>query len=503
MRLLVVPVLRRLEENQYRGEANEFSACRGGGSGKAPVTSARGTVGPGAVRRPALLVGMAVVVVAVVGAVNVLVLASAGASPSRPTAIAVAAVDVAVLGVAGLLFAGAATRADTAARRAQAALLKATKESDQLWKVIDNSSAVIYTKDSEGRYTLVNREFELLFDIGREATIGLTDHELFPKETADKFRANDLKALKRGVPIQMEEVAPHPDGPHTYISVKYPIADADGRAYAVCGISTDITDIKRAEQQVSTLITELETRVRERTAELEATNRELDAFAYSVSHDLRAPLRAIGSFTEILIEDHAAQLDATGLDYLKRVCAATGRMSDLIDALLRLSHAGRTELLRRPVNLGDLARDILAELSRADPERDVETVIEDLPVAGDASMLTVVLQNLLSNAWKFTEGRAPARIHVGSTGVDGSRTYFVADNGAGFDTRYVAKLFAPFQRLHSVEEYPGTGIGLAIVARIIARHGGRTWARSAPGEGATFYFTLAPAASDPPTPEDA
>jgi PAS domain S-box-containing protein len=362
---------------------------------------------------------------------------------------------------------------------------------------------VIYLKGSDGRYILVNRQYEQLFNARRETIVGLTDHDLFPKDTADKFRANDLKALRRGVPIQIEEVVPHPDGPHAYITVKYPITDTDGRPYAVCGISTDITDLKRAEEHVSALITELEARVRERTAELEATTRELDTFSYSVSHDLRAPLRTVAGFSQLLLEDHAAQLDSTGLDYLQRICAATDRMSDLIDALLSLSHAARTEPLRRPVNLGDLARDILDDLASADPERDVETVIEDLPAAGDAQLLTVVLQNLLSNAWKFTAGRAPARIHVGSVGTDDSRTYFVADNGAGFDTRYAAKLFVPFQRLHSVQEFPGTGIGLAIVARIIARHGGRTWARSAPDQGATFYFTLTPAATRPSAPDGA
>ena len=454
-----------------------------------------------AVRRRVLLVGMAVVIV-VIGVADTLVLAAAGAAPSRETAIAVAVADVAVLGIAGLLVAGAATRANATVRHTQAALQKATKDCDELWKVIDSTSVVIQMRDRDGRYILVNREYELLFDVRRENIVGLTDYDLFPKEAADKLRAEDLKALKRGVPIRMEEVVPHPDGPHTYITVKYPITDADGRPYAVCGISTDITVTKRAEQHVRTMITELETRVRERTAELEATTRELDAFSYSVSHDLRAPLRRIASFSEILIEDHAAQLDSTGLDYLKRVRAATERMSDLIDALLSLSRASRTELQRRPVNLGVLARDILADLSSADPERDVETVIEDLPATGDTQLLTVLLQNLLSNAWKFTAGRAPARIHVGSTGTDDSRTYFVADNGAGFDTRYAAKLFVPFQRLHSGEEFQGTGIGLAIVARIIARHGGRAWAESAPGEGATFYFTLSPADSSQSTPED-
>ena len=477
------------------------------------MTSGDGTAKPGAVRRrlrvrasavrrAPLLAGMAAVI-AVTGAADVLVLASAGAEPSRTTAIAVAAADVAVLGTAGLFAARVATRAKAAVRSTQTLLLEATKESDQLWKVIDSTSAVIYMRDIDGRYILVNREFELLFNVQRETIVGLTSHDLFPKDIADRFRANDLKALKRGVPIQVEEVAPHPDGPHIYITVKYPITDMDGRPHAVCGISTDITDLKRAEKHVSMLITELETRVRERTAELEATTRELDAFAYSVSHDLRAPLRTIGGFSEILLEDYAAQLDATGLDYLKRVCTATERMSDLIDALLSLSHTARTELVRRPVDLGEAAREILAELAGAEPGREVEIVIEDLPATGDATLLAVVLQNLLSNAWKFTAGRTPAHIHLGSIGTGEDRTYFVADNGAGFDVRYAKKLFTPFQRLHSAEEFPGTGIGLAIVSRIVGRHGGRTWARSVPGQGATFYFTLAPAASDSPVSENA
>ena len=444
-----------------------------------------------AVRRSALPAGVAAVIV-VTCVADALVLASVSAAPSRAALIAVVAANVAVLAGAALVAARVATRANAAARRSRAARLKAVQECDRLQKVIDNTSAVISVRDGDGRYILVNRQYEQLFDRRRESIVGLTDHDLFPKQTADRFRVNDLKALERGVPIQMEEEIPHPDGPHAYITVKYPITDTEGRAYAVCGISTDITDLKRAEQQVDTLIAELETRVEQRTAELEASTRELDAFAYSVSHDLRAPLRAVAGFSEILLEDHAAQLDPVGLDYLKRVNAAADRMSDLIDALLDLSRAGRAELVRRPVDLGDLARDLLADLAGADPGRDVDIVVENLPATGDEHLLTLLLQNLLANAWKFTVDRKPARIHVGSRGTGDARVYFVADNGAGFDPRYAAKLFVPFQRLHSAEDFPGTGIGLAIVARIAARHGGRAWAESAPGQGATFYFTLAP-----------
>ena len=362
---------------------------------------------------------------------------------------------------------------------------------DQLLALIDNTSAVIYMRDLDGRYMVVNREYERLFHLHREAIIGLTDHDLFPAEIADEFRANDLQAASSGGPVQVEEVAPGEDGPHTYITVKFPLLDGAGQAYAVCGISTDITQRKRAEEQVRQLNAELEQRVRERTAELEASARELDAFAYSVSHDLRAPLRSLHGFSQVLLEDYAGRLDDDGQQYLRRIQANVTRMGLLIDDLLRLSRVTRTGLIRERVDIGAQASEIIDTLRAAEPDRHVEAVIADAIVAtGDPYLIRLALDNLLSNAWKFTSKRSRAIIGVGAIRQHGKPVFFVRDNGAGFDMRYADKLFDPFQRLHAAAEFEGSGIGLAIVHRILTRHGGRIWAESEPGKGSTFFFTF-------------
>jgi PAS domain S-box-containing protein len=408
-------------------------------------------------------------------------------------------VSLVLLSGAGLLAAretGLHAAARTAAEQAQQ---DAQMDRDRLLKVIDNTSAVIYMRDEHGRYLLINREYERLFGVKRKEVTGLTDHDLFPKAIADAFRANDLRALQKGAPVVMEETAPHPDGLHSYITVKYPVTDELDRPYAICGISTDITDLKRAEEQVRQLNAELELRVRDRTSELEASTRELDSFAYSVSHDLRAPLRALDGFSQVLLDDYGNQIDTTGLDYLRRIQAATHRMAGLIDDLLDLSRATRTELVREPVNLSVLARDVISELERDDPERQVKIEIqEELTCPGDPELLRLVLQNLLSNAWKFTSKRSDGRITVGSADRDGLQAFYVADNGAGFDMAHAQKLFIPFQRLHAATDFEGNGVGLAIVARILNRHGGRVWAESEPGHGATFYFVLSPTPVDAP-----
>ena len=246
-----------------------------------------------------------------------------------------------------------------------------------------------------------------------------------------------------------------------------------------------------AERELAQLNRELEERVLERTAELRASNAELEAFSYSVSHDLRAPLRALDGFSHALLEDYDAQLDDVGRDYLRRVRAASQRMGSLIDDLLTLSRVTRRELAREPVDLAQLARDVVAELREAEPERRVEvSVPEALPAEGDLALLRAVVQNLLANAWKFTSRRAVAHVEFGLADVDGEAAYFVRDDGAGFDEAYAGKLFAPFQRLHTPDEFPGTGVGLATAERIVHRHGGRMWARGAVDSGATFYFTL-------------
>lgn len=359
---------------------------------------------------------------------------------------------------------------------------------EQLMALLDNTSAVIYMRDTEGRYMVVNREYERLFDVQRENIVGLTDHDLFPQNVADAFRANDLMAISLRSPVRMEETAPGDDGPRTYITVKFPLIDAQGQLYAIAGISTEITERKRAEEEVRRLNEELELRVKQRTAELEASTRELDAFAYSVSHDLRAPLRSLAGFSEVLQADYADKLDATGLRYLERIEANATRMAQMIDDLLNLSRATRVELRREPVDLTATAREVLADLVDADPGRVVQvTVADGLTTTGDPDLIRLVFHNLLGNAWKFTAKRTDAAIRVESVIEEGGHAVAVADNGAGFDMRYAGKLFDPFQRLHSAADFEGTGIGLAIVSRIVQRHGGHIWATSEPGEGATFY----------------
>jgi len=229
----------------------------------------------------------------------------------------------------------------------------------------------------------------------------------------------------------------------------------------------------------------------ERTAQLESTNKELEAFAYSVSHDLRAPLRSVDGFSQILLEDYADSLDAEGQDCLRRVRAASQRMAQLIEDILRLSRITRREMCREVVDLSALARGVAEEIEKREPERQVEFVIkEGVAAEGDVGLLRVVLENLLCNAYKFTSGRPHARIEFGVAQYDGEAAYFVRDDGAGFDMAYADKLFDAFQRLHSATEFEGTGIGLATVQRIVHRHGGRVWAEGAVEQGATFYFTL-------------
>jgi hypothetical protein len=266
--------------------------------------------------------------------------------------------------------------------------------------------------------------------------------------------------------------------------------DAAGKPIRLVGVAIDITARKLAELEIARLNSELERRVLERTAQLEATNEELEAFAYSVSHDLRAPLWAIRGFSEVLLEHHASQLDAPGQELLRRACEASHRMSKLIDDLLKLARLGRSELRWQGVNLSALAESIAAELRKAEPERAVELVIEpNLRAEGDERLLGIVLDNLLGNAWKFTCNRPRARIEFGFT-AEPEPAFFVRDNGVGFDMAHAGKLFGVFQRLHSASEFPGTGIGLATVQRIIKRHRGHAWATGMVNQGATFYFTL-------------
>jgi PAS domain S-box-containing protein len=265
----------------------------------------------------------------------------------------------------------------------------------------------------------------------------------------------------------------------------------EGSVTALVGYVADVSEMIRAEGEILRLNADLEERVVSRAAQLEATNKELEAFAYSVSHDLRAPLRAIDGFSAMVAEDAADRLTDEEAGLLQRVRGAAQRMAVLIDDLLGLSRTSRKDLLREDVDLSAVAAAVLEELREAHPDRSVETVVAPgMAVRADPALLRVILVNLLDNAWKFTGKRNTARIEVGVTEPDGERVFFVRDNGVGFDLQYARRLFGAFQRMHTPQEFEGNGIGLATAQRLVTRHGGRIWAEAEVEKDATFYFTL-------------
>ena len=314
------------------------------------------------------------------------------------------------------------------------------------------------------------------------------DPKVLPK-VIEKWQA----ATGSGEPFAMEFPLRGADGKfRTFLTRGQPLKDGDGKVVQWFGTNTDVEALKEAEEQVRQLNTVLEQRVVERTAELEAANKELEAFSYSVSHDLRAPLRAVNGFAGIVLEDYGAQLPEDGRRQLDRICKGAQRMGALIDDLLAFSRLSRQSMNWQTVNTQQLVQEALADLSAQREGRRFDLRVTALPSCeGDPALLKQVWLNLLSNAIKYTGGRDPAIVEIGCTGENGARVYFVRDNGAGFDMQYAKKLFGVFQRLHRTEEFEGTGVGLAIIQRIIHRHGGRVWAEAAEGRGATFFFTLA------------
>ncbi len=327
---------------------------------------------------------------------------------------------------------------------------------------------------------------------GEPIDIGLIQARIHPEERATVEQA--WQAALAGMPFDIEyRLCPEGEQTRWIRMMAEPEYAPDGRIQSLIGVSRDISERKRAEQASHEWQVHLEQRVRERTIELENSNRELESFSYSVSHDLRTPLRAIDGFSHILAEDYRTALDEDGHNLLQRIRRATQKMGTLIDNLLDLAQVSRQKLRFEPIDLSRLADELAHEISEAHPEHPVDWAIQaGMTSQGDAFLLKVALNNLLLNAWKFSSRTANPRIEFGSRIDNGRVEYYVRDNGIGLDMSYAGKLFQPFQRLHDAKEYEGTGIGLATVHRVIRRHGGSIRIESSPGQGATFFFTLAP-----------
>lgn len=355
---------------------------------------------------------------------------------------------------------------------------------------------IVAVSDSYLRATMTTREGILgrgLFDV-------FPDNPNDPEATGTRnLRASLDRVLAQRVadtmPVQKYDIR-RPASEGATFEVRYwapmnsPVIRDDGTVQYIIHSVEDVTELVRSRTRADQT-GGLERIIAQRTAQLEAMNKELEAFSWSVSHDLRAPLRAIDGFSKALANLLEDKLDPKGRHYLSRVRDAATRMGHLIDDLLELSRVTRAELRRQDVDVTRLAADAVQSLHARDPDRRVECIIEPgMRVTADRGLLAIVLENLLGNAWKFTSKTASARIEVGTTRVGGELVFFVRDNGAGFDATHAGRLFVPFQRLHGASEFEGTGIGLATVQRIVARHGGRVWADATTGRGASFHFTV-------------
>lgn len=361
-----------------------------------------------------------------------------------------------------------------------------------LQTVIEGTTDAIFMKDLQSRYIFINSAGVNVIGKPLEEIIGKDDTEIFPYDIGLGIMENEREMIASGDNQTYEDTVSDRGELRTFLAVKTLCRNEQGEVIGIVGVARDITERKQAEQQIKQLNQELERRVIERTAQLEVANKELEAFSYSVSHDLRTPLRSIDGFSLALVERYDSQLDDKGKHYLQRVRAASQRMGELIDDLLNLSRVTRSQMHYQTVDLSAMVEAIAADIQQNQPERQVEFVIASGIVArADSRLLQVVFENLLNNAWKFTSNQVSPRIEFGTfSQPDGSTVYFVSDNGAGFDMAYADKLFGAFQRMHTEAEFPGTGIGLATVKRIIHRHGGQVWAKSAVDQGARFYFTL-------------
>jgi PAS domain S-box-containing protein len=370
------------------------------------------------------------------------------------------------------------------------------RESEQrLRGILDTMFVFVGLMNLDGQIVEVNLAPLEAAGLTREEVLGRTVAESFWFSHSPAVQEQVREALARaaqGEVMRDDYLIRVAGGQHITIDTTFaPLRDAAGRVAQIVGSAVDITERKRAEEQIHQLNAELEQRVIERTMQLEAANQELEAFSYSVSHDLRAPLRAVDGFSQAVLEDYGPQLPAEGQRYLETIRGGAQRMGNLIDDLLTFARLSRAPLSQHRVEPARLVRDIWEDLAPQREGRHVEFACGGLPAcAGDAALLRQVWVNLLSNALKYSRPRDPAVIEIGSTAEAGETVYFVRDNGTGFDMRYAGKLFGVFQRLHRAEDFEGTGVGLAIVQRVIHRHGGRVWAKAEVDRGATFFFTL-------------
>lgn len=362
----------------------------------------------------------------------------------------------------------------------------------QLVAIVNSTDDAIIGKTLDGIITSWNSGAEKIFGYTVEEMLGQPVLKLIPPEHQAE-EIDILARIGRGERLaQFETVRLRKDGSRVDVSLTIsPILDGRGRIIGASKIARDITERKRAREQIQRLNADLERRVAERTAELETANKELEAFSYSVSHDLRAPLRAVSGFAGIVIEDFGGQLPAEGQRYLERIRSGGQRMGELIDDLLAFSRLSRQPLNRQLVDTRRVVQAALDETRAQREGRDLDLNVGELPAChGDPALLKQVWVNLVSNAVKYTRGKTPAVVEIGSARENDETVYFIRDNGTGFDMQYAGKLFGVFQRLHRDDEFEGTGVGLAIVQRIVHRHGGRVWAEAAIGRGATFYLTL-------------
>ncbi|MCP3688174.1 MAG: PAS domain S-box protein [Gammaproteobacteria bacterium] len=355
------------------------------------------------------------------------------------------------------------------------------------------NAAIMLIKD--GHFINCNKEALVIFGCKRDQIIGSSYASFSPENQPDgepskeQFAANVSRATM-GDPQLFRWKHQRMDGTIFDAEVSISAIHVDGDA-TVQAIVRDITERVQAVKQLEDYKNGLEDTVKKRTSELEEANRDMAAFSYSVSHDLRAPLRAIDGFSEALIEDYSSKFDEEGLDYLNRVRSGAQRMGDLIEDMLVLSRVTQRELNVVEISLSDLVNSSLSQLISYEPERQVETLVQDsIAARGDVHLMRIAIENLIGNAWKYTSKTELPKIEFGALEDDEKTVYYVKDNGAGFDMRYVDNLFSPFQRLHNVDDFPGLGVGLATVKRILKRHGGNIWAEAEVDKGATFSFIL-------------